>query len=62
MAPDRGEDLHCASQSLQRVVGDPIIDILRGYAGDLHARCYEAGILTGGEFRYGVGCVCPTSL
>ena len=62
MAPDSCEDLHCTRKSLQRVVGDPIIDTLRGYTGDLQARWHEAGVQKGGEYRCGVGCGCPTSL
>ena len=62
MVPDRAEGLHCVKRSLQRSAGEPIVDTIRGFTGDLQTRWHEAGLQKGGKYRCGVGCGCPTSL
>lgn len=54
--PDRVADLHCIESPIERQDGDPIIDRLVGYSGDLQARWMEAGLQKGGTFRCGSGC------
>ena len=61
VVPDRTADLHCTEAPLDRTVGEPIVDALVGYIGDLQGRWFEAGLQKGGEYRCGAGCGCPSS-
>ena len=61
VVPDRAADLRDTTTPLARAIGDPILDVLVGFVGDLQGRWYEAGLQKGGQYRCGAGCGCPTS-